>query len=286
MIENQLQIRKMRLLDMPHLMRLKDDERWNQTEEDWQFLIQGQDNVNLVLEQESKVIGSITGLNYDNQVLWIGMMLIDKHFRGNGHSKLLLKTIINRSKHCQSIKLDATPAGLPVYKTLGFSAEAKLRRYINSKVKQKKVSARLNLRSTTHNDLPAIVQMDKELFGVNRKRLFTFLFEDSPELAKVIIEDGKVLGFCLGRKGQQFTQIGPLGAMSEEIVKALIDTCLDQLTGKAVVVDVLADNEGIKKYLEERGFSVQRSLERMYLHHNPNLGYSNNYYLIAGPEFG
>ena len=284
--ENPLQIRKMRLQDIPHLMRLKNEEGWNQTEEDWQFLIQGDQNINLVLEYESKVIGSITGLNYFNQLVWIGMMLIDKNFRGNGLSKLLLNTIINRSKHCKSIKLDATPAGLPVYKTLGFWAEAKLLRCVNTKVKQQKFSAQQNLRAATREDLLEIVQLDEAIVGVNRKSLLRYLFENSPELAKVVIENGKLVGFSLGRKGKHFTQIGPLGASADDIAKALINSCLDQSTGQAMVVDVMADSDDIKKHLQQHGFEVQRVLERMYLHQNPISGNNKKYYLIAGPEFG
>ncbi len=69
---------------MEGLMRIKKAEGWNQTEKDWELLIQYRGSVNLVAVLENQIVGTVTALNYAHTVAWIGMMLVDKKFRGRG----------------------------------------------------------------------------------------------------------------------------------------------------------------------------------------------------------
>ncbi len=110
-----MKLRKMQLSDMDGLMRLKDAEGWNQLEKDWALLISYKESVNLVAVVDDRIIGTVTAMNYANTVAWIGMMLVDRDYRGRGISKLLMLDAIDKLKKCKSIKLDATPAGRPVY---------------------------------------------------------------------------------------------------------------------------------------------------------------------------
>ena len=102
-----VQTREMELSDMDSLMKLKNAEGWNQTENDWELLIQYRGSVNLVAVLENQIVGTVTAINYANTVAWIGMMLVDKEFRGRGIGKLLLNEAILKLKNCASIKLDA-----------------------------------------------------------------------------------------------------------------------------------------------------------------------------------
>ena len=101
-------------------------EGWNQTMKDWRLLLDNPDNVCIVAEKDNRVAGTATALNHGNKVAWIGMVLVDKSLRGQGAGKMLLENIINRLQHIKSVKLDATPAGEPLYRKLGFIAEYKI----------------------------------------------------------------------------------------------------------------------------------------------------------------
>ena len=121
-------VRKMQASDMAVIMQIKTAENWNQTETDWQFLITSNPELCFVAIINNEVIGTVTAINYHNKIAWIGMMLVSKLHRGMGISKMLLNTIIEKLKGCESIRLDATPAGIPVYKKLGFVEEYKITR--------------------------------------------------------------------------------------------------------------------------------------------------------------
>ena len=280
-------LRKMVLSDMDSLMKLKDAEGWNQLEKDWALLINYKESVNLVAVLDDHIVGTITAINYANTVAWIGMMLVDRDYRGRGISKLLLLDAIDKLKKCNSIKLDATPAGRPVYLKLGFIDEYTLYRMTNPSVSKIFLSDDLvETNPAGPGDIPEIAGFDKKVFGADRTELIKRLYETCPELAWVIKENRRVAGFCLGRRGQNFTQIGPVYALSAKGAKALIRSAINQITGQAVVVDIPAERSETERWLEACGFISQRPFERMYLSNNPHPGTVESQYLISGPELG
>jgi len=279
-----LVVRKMLKSDMPELMRLKNDEGWNQTEHDWELLINYNDSVNLVGEMDNKIVGTITTINYANKVAWIGMMLVDKYYRRRGISNILLKDAIEKLKDCDSIKLDATADGHHVYQKIGFIDEYEIGRIINSSVSRINLDNKITTQQISKSEMNEIAQFDELVFGANRKEMLMYLFNNAPELAWMVKDNNEVAGFCLGRNGTRFTQIGPVHASSDIEIKSLITSALNQVIGQSVVVDLLADKESIESWLAENGFEKQRTFERMYLNKNPYPGIVEKQFLISGPE--
>ena len=92
--------------------------RWSYVRNRWK-----PENICLAAIEDQKVIGTATAINYSNQVAWIGMVLVDQEYRGRGVSKLLLTGLFEKLNSCKSIKLDATPAGKPVYQKFDIKTE-------------------------------------------------------------------------------------------------------------------------------------------------------------------
>lgn len=111
-------IRSMRPDDLDQAFNLSLMEGWNQTMMDWRLLFNNPDNVCIVAEMNNIVAGTATALNHENKIAWIGMVLVDKSLRGQGAGKMLLENIIKKLKHVDSVKLDATPAGEPLFVNL------------------------------------------------------------------------------------------------------------------------------------------------------------------------
>lgn len=280
-------IRNMELSDTEDLMRIKNAEGWNQTEIDWALLIQYRASVNLVAVLDEQIVGTVCAINYANTVAWIGMMLVNKEFRGRGISKLLLREAINKLDRCASIKLDATPAGKPVYLKLGFKDETILYRMAHPSVPKIALGRDSdNAVQVLPDDLPEVIEYDKAVFGADRSELIKILYKNYPELAFLIRENNKITGFCLGRRGERYTQIGPVFAESTEVAQTLIQSVSEYLSGQAVVVDIHANKPSLKAWLEGQGFVSQRPFDRMYLNQNPHPGIIENQYLISGPELG
>jgi GNAT superfamily N-acetyltransferase len=276
----------MRLSDMSELMRLKEEAGWNQTQEDWTVLIEYKNSINLVALIDKRIAGTITAISYDNKVVWIGMVIVDKKYRGRGISKKLLNEAVRSFKDGTAIKLDATPAGKRVYEKLGFVTERRIVRMVCADKKQPPAfSEELSAVQARPEDLPFIIQRDETIFGANRQGLINYLFNNKPDLAWVIKKNGTITSFCLGRKGTNYTQIGPLYAASDLEAKVLITNALNEVKNSKVVVDSGMDKKEWGAFLVKIGFKEQRDFERMYLKRNPFPGIVEKQYLIAGPEF-
>ncbi len=280
-------LRSMHYNDIEVAMHLKNTEGWNQTEKDWELLIENPLNICLVAEYQHKVIGTVTAINYSNEVAWIGMVLVDRKCRGQGVSKLLLTDLMKKLEQCKSVKLDATPAGLPVYKKIAFVEEYAIYRMTNPSLKNSfKDKYKISAKPVQAKDIQEIVKFDKLIFGVDRTSLIEFFIENYPEKAWLLKRNNQIAGYTLGRNGTRFNQIGPVSALTVNDAKILIAEALKSLAGQPVVMDILQDKEILIDWLSSMGFTTQRHFIRMYHKDNPYPGIINKQFLIGGPEFG
>lgn len=277
----------MELGDIESAMKLSNAEGWNQTEKDWKLFVENPDNVCMAAEYDNKIIGTTTAINYSNQIAWIGMVLVDKEYRGQGVSKLLLADIFKKLEFCKSIKLDATPAGQQVYKKFDFKDEYHIARMTNLSMK--------NLPFDDDNDISEpiqlkhiheIIALDEIVFGANRTQLIKSLVREYPGKAWLLKRNNRITGFTLGRDGNKYHHIGPVVASETIDAKILIATALKNLFNQSIAVDVLCDKEDLLTWLNSIGFIKQRHFIRMYRKENTVAGKTGEQYLICGPEFG
>ena len=200
---------------------------------------------------------------------------------------MILTELLYKLQSCRSVKLDATPAGQPVYEKFGFRDEYTIDRMTNPKVHTaKRRDGKGSVEPAGHADLNRIIALDSEIFGAERSLLLKSLIREFPYKAWMVKEKGDIAGFSLGRQGTRFHHIGPVFARSAEIAGMIVESAVSELQDKAVVVDVLSDKTKIISFLLESGFSRQRHFVRMFQEKNPFPGKPENQYLICGPEFG
>lgn len=124
---------KIRLLgprDVTDCMRLKEAAGWNQTEADWMALLAASPSGCFGMEEEGRVVASATAVAHGG-VGWVGMVLTDPAYRGRGLATALLgETLAYLDGLVQTVKLDATAAGEPLYRKLGFVEEAVIERWV------------------------------------------------------------------------------------------------------------------------------------------------------------
>ena len=282
------QLRPLKAEDLQLALRLSNAEGWNQTAEDWKLMIMDPRNICMAVVKGDRLIATATAVNYNGEVAWIGMVLVDRDHRGQGLSKLLLFNLLERLKSLSSIKLDATPAGQAVYKKFNFKDEFLIHRLTAKSINGEGLTLQDGnaIVPMENHQLPEIVDLDASVFGMKRGPLIKYLWHSSPQTAFVIMRNGKVVGFSLGRKGTRFHQVGPVMAFSAQDAMQLILNCIKNLPGQPLVIDILATWHELQQRLETIGFVQQRYFVRMYRYKNPFPGTVKNHYLICGPEFG
>jgi GNAT superfamily N-acetyltransferase len=265
---------------IPACVALSAEAGWNQTADDWAlFLRHG--TVIGVPGDDGQPVATGAVLPYPDHFAWISMVLVTARWRRQRLGTRILEICRgDAERRGLTAVLDATPAGEPVYRPLGFQAMLPLTRW------QGHGGGRLVLpdgvRAMTAGDLAAVAAVDAEVFGAERAFLVQSLFARAAQLA-FVADDGT--GFVLARPGRIATQIGPIIAADEDAAAALLDAALDAVAGPAFL-DVLDAWPRLRRNLQARGFSIQRPYLRMALHRAVPFGDPARTFVIAGPEFG
>ena len=160
-----------------------------------------------------------------------------------------------------TIRLDATPQGRPVYERLGFAAEYDL-------VRMQGVGAVVadlppHVAPCNPSLLDRLAVIDRQATGTQRDRLLTRLFAEWPDATAVAIQHADLQGYVLCRRGTHATLIGPAIATEVAVGRALLDAAFSRCAGQPVFVDIPSDNRPAMEWAAERGLSVQRPFTRM-----------------------
>ena len=94
--------------------------------------------------------------------------------------------------------------------------------------------------------------MDVAAFGCDRTRVLASFREREPGQALVVQEGKTLVGYCFGRLGSKYFQIGPVVATTLGHAKVLVLAALDTVRGMPVILDVPVCQTGIVQWLQER----------------------------------
>lgn len=263
-------------------LRLSRQAQWNQTETDWRrFLDLGGDGC-FVAEMDGTAVGTTTTCLFDS-VAWIAMVLVDVEARRRGIGSALLRHALAYldEKGVETVRLDATPAGQPVYEKLGFQPEYSLTRYEGIASYS---DVECHTEQATAAMLPEVSELNRRMTGTNRARLLARLFDDAPQAMRVMRTAGRLEGFVTSRPGANATQIGPCIA-SAEAGPILLTEALNRCTGRRVFVDVPSEHLRAVDTLEAEGLKSQRHLRRMY-RGKPICDHIEALWAGSGPEKG
>src|SRR5882724_870101 len=153
--------------DIPAAVQLSAEAGWNQTREDWQLLVDLAPEGCLATEVNGELAATTTLFCYGQRLAWIGMVLTKVPYRGHGLARGLLTEALRQAdrRGVETVKLDATEQGQPLYQKLGFRSEQLVERWSRPGPNGAPVSAGDAPRSPRRNAL------DTEAFGVDRSKL-------------------------------------------------------------------------------------------------------------------
>src|SRR5262249_8965680 len=128
---DEAKLRQLKVTDVPAAIELSAEAGWNQTADDWSMLIELAPQGCLAMELDGTVVATTTLLAYGSQLGWIGMVLTRKRFQGRGLARRLLSEALNLADRMkiETVKLDATDQGKPLYEKSGFRSEQAVERW-------------------------------------------------------------------------------------------------------------------------------------------------------------
>lgn len=237
--------------DLAFADALRAAEGWNQTISDWERLLAHQPDGCFLAEWDSQPAGVVTTTVHNGQLGWIGMMLVHTDFRRRGIATALIERCLDyfRQSNVPCVKLDATPAGTPVYEKLGFQTEwSWQRRAVESDVVPQV--------TPVGGDSFPHYEWDADIFGADRHAWLSRVATG----AKVICREN---GYGMLRQGSRAGYVGPIAAQDTATAEEIIKELLPKLEGHYLWDLPMQNRHGIE-LAESLGFRPVRDLNRMW----------------------
>ena len=270
--------------DIDDAFALSTGEGWNQTVADWKRLTQLEPTGCYAARDSGRLVATVTTITYGSALAWIGMMMVHADYRRRGIGAALMQRALDhaRDRRVDVVKLDATPAGRPLYESLGFTAEAELERWQG--VARRLAEPDSGLES---DDRAAMSSLDASAYGADRSRLLGSLLRDSVGSPLVAQSDGgRPVGYSLARRGRQAIYLGPIIATVGSAATELFHAMVERHVGAEVCLDHHVRSHLAASVLEARGLVRRRSLLRMRLGPQQSPGTPPSFCASAGPELG
>jgi GNAT superfamily N-acetyltransferase len=307
-------IRRLTEADLAAVDELRQLAGWNQTLEDWARLLSLEPEGCFLASSGGQIVGTVTTTCYSPAIAWIGMMLVHPDCRRQGIGTRLMTTALDYLSRRKgvTIRLDATPAGRPLYERLGFAAEWTLTRWqrpaLDSAPPIQPTSPQV--RELLESDWPAVVDLDASIFGAPRERLLRSLAQAvGGAIAHVWPAEGALRGWGLLRPGSNAKYLGPLvcaagepcpsppigdglrgGPGSEgrhlEGWRPLLRALMAAASSSAVTWDIPDENFSAQDTARYLAFEPIRPLTRMRLGPVPIAHPSPSLFAIADPALG
>jgi len=267
-------LRKLAASDTAAALELSTEAGWNQTENDWRRLFDLSSEGCLAIDVAGEVVATATMVAYGRPLAWIGMVLTRKTYRGRGFARRLLNEVLRLADilGIESVKLDATDQGKPLYEKLGFRSEQMVERWECEKVAVAGVAV-------PPMSLPAAAfSYDQFAFGANRSILLQSLAKSNPP---VVLNNS----YAMTRTGRVSEYVGPSIAESGEAARRVITSVLASNAGRSCYWDLLPANTMAVRLAREFDFARKRHLTRMVRGHDLRQNEQQTY-ALAGFEFG
>jgi len=284
MVEMEISIEQLRLInagDFAAALELSRAAGWNQTPEDWRMLLQLAPDRCLGIEAEGRLVATATLLCYQQRLAWIGMVLTHPDYRGRGFARRLIAAALDRadSLGVETVKLDATEKGRPLYEGFGFRAEQPVERWSRSGLPKLQAPETRPAESKNPSSLSqALRELDTQAFVADRSIMLQ-------ELAQRSSLHSSPNAFLFARAGRATEYLGPCIAADSAAAQAIIASAINSSAHTDWSWDLLPANKDAVTLASELGFTRQRYLTRM-VRGKPLHGRDEMVYAIAGFELG
>lgn len=265
--------------DLDEALHLSTQADWNQTATDWLRLLELNPDCCFKYRKEDRIVGTATIAAYGRTLAWIGMVLVDKQFRGKGLGKRILETTIReaRRRGYNAIGLDATDLGRPLYLDYGFHDVHPIDRWsgtmtigtpsgdpVRSPCEDPIRHPDRGVHPLDDERLQQAMDLDLRWSGCDRQPLIRRLYDEKTTRSLSLTRDGRLCGYAFLRSGREFYHLGPLLAETPGDCDVLLNAAAESLKGEPVLVDAVRRQE-TTAFFKRYGLKVQRRLTRMTL---------------------
>lgn len=228
-------------------------------------------------------VGMVTAVTYA-VTGWLGNLIVTPRHRKKGIGRALMEHAFSylRDAGARTIRLDADPPGIALYRSMGFVEEFESRRFRCAGVT---APAPCSAERLSPDDLQAATTMDGECFGDERGRFLAVMLRYARD-AIVLKEGGNLAGFLFMTQTSAGVRIGPCCATTLMVAEKLISAALEKCGGGPINLGIPGCNQQGCNLLTSLGFEATPSSWRMLWGERQAGGTLDNYFATAGGAVG
>ncbi len=209
---------------------------------------------------EARMAAGISAVRYGEKFGFIGLYICHPDYRGKGYGRRLWDHAMAHLNG-RTIGLDGVPAQQENYARMGFEAAYRTRRWAGRFPALIGASRDVVQPSDIH--LPGVVELDAHAFPADRVA-FLQTWLQPPQIARVVLRNGRIDGYVVLRQCHEGFKIGPLFATSDETAEQLFASLAAEARQGSIAIDVPDYQAEFSHYLTGLGFVPNFETARMY----------------------
>lgn len=280
---NMLRIRTLTNADDPFALALTRGEGWDPPERLFEICRAHDPDGCFVAERRGARVGLVTTTRYA-RTAWIGNLVVVAHQRRRGFGEVLMRHAVDHlcAGGVTTIRLEADPPGIRIYRRLGFVDEFDSLRYERRPAPAATAS---DLQHLTEAARPGVCAFDRDHFGDDRGRLLAILMEHAA--ARYWLPGpGGIRGYALVFRSQNAARVGPCVAVDADAAERLWRAILGEWGTMTIKLGLPQPNEAARALFQELGFRATPGCLRMVLGARVAAGKPERIYGIANGAFG
>jgi len=244
-------IRQLTAADVPFALEQTRREGWSSAAHWFAALIEHDPALCVVAEDGAAPVGMITATRFGRSA-WIGNLIVVPEQRRTGLGTRLMERTMDAlaALGVRTIRLEADPPGVNIYRRLGFADEFDSLRF-------RRTGAVATLRSHAvelgAEHVADLLRFDREPFGDDRGRLLGVMRRHAKG-AWICVDTDGIRGYAMAVETTGGLHIGPWVAADEGAAADLLGACLALQRGRDVRVGLPAGNDAGCALLRAMGF--------------------------------
>ncbi|MEV5335178.1 GNAT family N-acetyltransferase [Streptomyces werraensis] len=248
-----LPIRRLTLRDLTACADLSEDRGWPREEHKWGLLLAAGRGHGIDAPDGGLAAACVVteyGPREQPSLAAVGMVLVAERHSRQGLGRRLMRHVVEEAG-TTPLTLYATPLGRPLYEELGFKVTGQAEMVRGHFVPSGRPV--VLTRTATADDLPAILRLDEEVFGMDRTHIVTRLPAFADQL-RVAEEDGRIIGYAAAWPNMDTHVVGPLIARDTATAQALIAS-LAAHTNRPLRTDIDVRHRELLDWVKEHGLA-------------------------------
>lgn len=275
-------LRAMTAQDLASAHKLSSEQQWPHRKADWARLLGLGHGV--VAECDGHVVGTTMWWTYGADHAVVGMVIVANSQQGQGLGRRLMQAAFDAIGD-RSILLNATDAGLPLYRSLGFETIGTIFQHQGAAfaVPIAELIPDERIAPMKAGEIETIAMLDRRAIGMDRRDVVLFLCDHAQGV--VLNRSGEQAGYALFRRFGRGLSIGPVVAPDQGGAKALISHWLGSNPGMFCRLDV-PEESGLSAWLDGLGLPCVGRVTRMCRGTPPSADKDVQVYSLANQALG